>query len=207
VPLDRYRPVSKAIARDLLGLPQDRRVIAFGAVASTKDFRKGYDLLVEALGRLTPRDSAPTIAVVFGASAPPPGLELTLPSWFLGQLHDDLSLALVYSAADVFVAPSREDNLPNTVLEATACGTPTVAFAVGGLPDIIEHNRSGYLARPFDAADLAHGVQLLVDSPDVASAWGERARARAEAEYGLERQARRYLDLYREVLAGGGLRK
>jgi glycosyltransferase involved in cell wall biosynthesis len=201
LPLDRYRPLPKATARDLLGLPQDRRLIAFGAVASTGDPRKGYDLLVDALGRVAARSGAQAGLVVFGASAPADTREFDLPSWFLGHLHDDISLALVYSAADLFVAPSRQENLPNTVLEAAACGLPTVAFAIGGLPDIIEPGRTGYLAAPFDIDELAHGIQLLVESPELSTEWGARARARAETEFSLDTQAARYRALYEDLLS------
>jgi glycosyltransferase involved in cell wall biosynthesis len=78
--------------------------------------------------------------------------------YYTGQLHDDLSLRALYSAADVMVIPSRQDNLPNTGVEAHACGTPLVAFDIGGLRDIVEHQKTGYLAKAFDTEDLARGV-------------------------------------------------
>jgi len=200
LPLDRYRPVAKAVARDILGLPQDRRLIAFGAIGGTSDRRKGYHLLVSALHRVAARCSVSSALVVFGASAQPHSQDFSFPSYFLGHLHDDVTLALVYSAADVFVAPSTQDNLPNTVIEASACGTPCVGFAVGGLPDLVEHRESGYLARPLEVEDLAHGVQLLLESPSLSAAWGARARARAVADHSLQRQAERYIALYGELL-------
>ncbi len=200
--LDRYRPIPKSQARELLGLPQDRRLIAFGAVASTSDPRKGYDLLVPALRRLSSASTVPTGVLVFGASAPERPDEFGMPSWFLGELSDDVSLALVYSAADVFAAPSRQDNLPNTVLEALACGTPSVAFDVGGFPDLIGHLEDGFLARPFDTDDLARGLQLLVESPELREEWSRRARAKAVARFSLSLQASRYIELYSELLSG-----
>ena len=201
--LDRYRPIPKSQARQLLGLPLDRRLIAFGAVASTSDPRKGYDLLVPALRRLSAASTVPTGVLVFGASAPERPDEFGMPSWFLGELSDDVSLALVYSAADAFAAPSRQDNLPNTVLEALACGTPSVAFDVGGFPDLIGHMEDGFLARPFDVDDLARGLQLLVESSELREEWGRRARAKAVAQFSLSLQASRYIELYSELLGGG----
>ncbi len=90
----------------------------------------------------------------------------------MGHLHDEISLALLYSAVDVFVAPSRQDNLPNTVVEAIACGTPTVAFKIGGMPDLIQHQVSGYLALPDDVKDLARGIEWVLEqqpfiTPDI----------------------------------------
>jgi len=120
----------------------------------------------------------------------------------LGTLSDDLSLALVYSAADVFVLPSTQDNLPNTVLEAIACGTPCVAFNIGGMPDMIEHQKNGYLAQPYKIEDLAQGIAWVLENKERHRKLGDRAREKAEQEFTLEIQARRYLSLFTEILSG-----
>ena len=123
-----------------------------------------------------------------------------MPSVYMGSLGDDVALALLYSAADVYVAPSLQENLSNTVMEALACGTPCVAFDVGGMPDMVEHRRNGYLARAFEAADLAAGIHWVIEDE---ARWRElsaRARAKVMEEFELERIARRHLDLYREIL-------
>ena len=116
-------------------------IVFFGAMSATSDRRKGFHLLLPALQKLSQfqvwQDRLEL--AVFGASQPinPPNFGFR--THYLGRLNDDISLALVYSAADVFVAPSIQDNLPNTVMEALACGTPCVAFKIGGMPDMIEH--------------------------------------------------------------------
>ena len=97
--------------------------------------------------------------VVFGQSLPAHPPDLGFPIHYSGQLHDDLSLRLLYAAADVFVIPSRRDNLPNTGLEAHACGTPVVAFAIGGLVDIVDHHITVALAKPFDPLSLAAAIR------------------------------------------------
>ncbi len=194
-----YQPYAKALARSLLKLPQDKPLILFGASDATSDRRKGFHLLAEALQHLSAMEwnISPEI-VIFGSSYG--NLDCGFPVHYLGVLQDDLTLALAYSAADVFVAPSIQDNLPNTVLEAIACGTPTVAFAIGGMPDLIESGHTGYLAQPLDTADLATGIRwvLSTDRP-----LGAQARQIAEQRFGLIRQADAYRDLFESLLMPG----
>jgi glycosyltransferase involved in cell wall biosynthesis len=124
---------------------------------------------------------------------------LGLNSHYLGRLNDDISLAVVYSAADVFVAPSTQDNLPNTVMEALACGTPSVAFNIGGMPDMIEHQHNGYLAQPLNSEDLAQGIIWVLENKQRHQKLCDRAREKAEQEFTLEIQSRRYKSLYQEL--------
>lgn len=155
---ERWRPLEQGLARELLALPDNNvPLLLFGATGGGRDPRKGFDLLLEALGHL--RGQIPGLElVVFGQLAPhdPPDLGFVI--HYTGHLHDDLSLRALYSAADVLVVPSRQDNLPNTAVEAQVCGTPVVAFDIGGLPDIVEHQRTGYLAKAFETEDLAKGI-------------------------------------------------
>ena len=116
------------------------------------------------------------------------------------MLHDDISLVLAYAAADVFVAPSMLENLSNTVMEAMACGTPCVAFHQGGMPDLIEHGRTGYLARPYDPDDLAAGIGGVLEDDVARQEMGQRARRKVEEEFALDKVAQRYAALYREIL-------
>ena len=148
--LQRYKPVERKIVRQLLNLPQDKQLILFGAIKATSDSRKGFHLLQKTLEILGTKGWQNKIElIVFGASQPDGQTNLKFKTHYLGKLSDDISLAQVYAAADIFVAPSLQDNLPNTVIEAIACGTPCAAFNIGGMPEIIEHCSNGYLARPF----------------------------------------------------------
>jgi glycosyltransferase involved in cell wall biosynthesis len=124
-----------------------------------------------------------------------------MPVRYLGRYQDELSMALVYSAADVFVAPSVQDNLPNTVMEASACATPSVAFNVGGLADLVEHERTGYLARPFDVDDLAYGLSWLLNEKQRLDVCGNQARKKVEREFEASFIARRHQALYEELLS------
>ena len=119
---------------------------------------------------------------------------------YLGWLNDDISLRLVYCAADVFVLPSIQENLPNTIMEAMACGTPCVAFRQGGLPDLVEHERNGYLAQPFDPMDLARGIAWVLEDGERRRALSLEARQKIEGEFSLDEVARRYVRLYEELV-------
>jgi glycosyltransferase involved in cell wall biosynthesis len=196
-----FRPTAKDAARNLLGLPGGRKLILFGAEHGANEPRKGFSHLQTALRVLAERVGASQCAaVVFGASAPESPPDLGVPSAYVGRLNDDARLAALYSAADVFVAPSIQENLSNTVMEALACGTPCVAFDIGGMPDMIEHRRNGFLARPFDAADLADGLNWVLADEARWRALGIRAREKTVEEFEMSRVAHRHLELYRRIL-------
>lgn len=194
-----YKPMDKAFCRDLLGLPQSCCLVLFGAMNATSDPRKGFGLLRQALD-LLPQDSGIELCI-FGASKPSNPLDLSVPVHYLGKVHDDVTMAAVYSAADTVVVPSREDNLPNVVMEALACGTPCVAFDVGGLPDMIEHQYNGYLAKPFDVEDLVQGITWVLGDTERLKRLSENARTKVNESFSIEKIALRYVDLYQEILA------
>lgn len=197
--VDVFRPHDKSLARNVLGLPPDDRIVLFGAVSSAKDRRKGFDLLLDALLQLTrsANSPAPTSLAVFGANMAE-GYEAKaaqLPIRYLGTVRDEDTMALVYSAADVFVSPSRQDNLPNTVLEAQSCGLPCVAFRIGGIPDAIAEGQTGFLAAPFSTDELAVAISkaLLLSRPETR----EATRRIAITRYSDAVVAARYLAYYR----------
>jgi glycosyltransferase involved in cell wall biosynthesis len=196
---DVWRPVEKICARTILGLPSDTPLLLFGASGGTEDARKGFDLLRSALQLLHGRVKGLEL-VVLGQPTPKVPLELGLPVHFTGHLHDEVSLRLYYSAADAFVLPSRQDNLPNVGLEAEACGTPVVAFRVGGMPDIVDHQTTGYLAEAFDVQDLAWGIEWVLDGAERRMDLSARSRQTAVARFSYPSVARRYMELYESIL-------
>ncbi|MBL4852247.1 MAG: glycosyltransferase family 4 protein [Gammaproteobacteria bacterium] len=196
---ERYHPVDHTIARKILGLPEDKKLILFGAGSATSDKRKGYHLLVDAISKLEAWGTATDYElIVFGASSGES--KFSMKTHYLGILADEISLALVYAAADVFVAPSLEDNLPNTVLESLACGTPVVAFNTGGMPDMILHKTNGYLASAFDVDDLARGLFWVLENNKRWDGLSAEARDTVLQSFTLEQSAKRYLSLYQELL-------
>lgn len=156
-----FKKVEKKIARNILNLLEDKKYILFGAMSSTGDKRKGYDYLKKALLILNekyPELKEEVEILIFGASYSNDQEDIPFKINFLGQLTDEITLSLVYNSANVFVAPSLEENLANTVNESLACGTPVTAFEVGGMPDMIKHKSNGYLAEYKNSEDLANGI-------------------------------------------------
>jgi glycosyltransferase involved in cell wall biosynthesis len=201
IDIETYRPISRQWARELLRLPLDKQLVLFGSLKATSDRRKGFHLLQPALQSLSQAGWGDRLElVVIGASQPEEPPDLGFNARYLGTLHDDLSLALIYAAVDVFVLPSVQENLANTVMEAIACGTPCVAFNVGGMPDLIEHQQNGYLARPYEIEDLAKGIAWVLEHQERYEKLSDRARRKAEQEFTLEQQARRYSALFQELL-------
>ena len=198
--ITKYKPVNRQEARQWLGLPSDKKLLLFGAVNALSDARKGFDLLKRALTDLSHSEWGNRLELlVFGSDNPSELADLPLKSHCIGKLSDDIALALIYAAADAFIAPSREDNLPNTVMEALACGTPCVAFDIGGMADMIEHEGNGFLARPFEIEDLSKGVTWILENEERHQRLGQQARKKVEAEFSYERQAKQYLSLFKDL--------
>lgn len=200
LPSEIYRPWPQTLARKLFGLPAEGTLLLFGAIGGSRDPRKGWDLLEAALRDLVQSHSQ-LKAVVFGQSEPNDPPRLGLPVHYMGALHDDQALALLYSAADVMVVPSLMEAFGQTASEAQSCGVPVVAFNATGLPDVVEHRRTGYLANPYDPAELAHGIRWVLDNSERRQALGRQARQRAERLWNTGRIAGLYAELYREVLS------
>ena len=159
-----YISVDKKTARSILNLPQNKLLILFGAMNPFGDYRKGYHLLQPALQNLSKSGWGAKVEIaIFGASKPENSMDLGLKTNYLGYLNDDASMTLAYSAADVMVLPSIQENLPQTGVEAFACGTPCVAFDAGGVSDIIDHQKNGYLARAYEVEDLAQGIIWVLE--------------------------------------------
>ncbi len=197
---DQWTSIDKQNARKMLNLSQDVNLILFGAIGGGKDPRKGYDLLLSALEYLKADKKIKKIKlVVFGQSKPKSQPDLGFPIYYSGHLHDDPTLCALYSAADVMVIPSRQDNLPLTAVEAQTCGTPVVSFNIGGLADIIEHQKTGYLAKAFDTRDLANGINWVLDKQKTKQL-SINARKIAVEKFSEKKISENYLNIYKKLL-------
>ena len=197
-PLDTslFKPAGKKAARAMWNLPDDKKLILFGAANAAATPYKGCGLLIDALKKIS---STNTECVVFGAGEPgeKPGLPHKIR--YVGHLNDDTALASLYSACDVMVVPSRREAFGQTASESLACGTPVAAFEVGGLTDIIDHRINGYLARPFDTGDLANGIDWVLNNEKYGEL-SQKAREKAVGEYDYDVVAKRYRELYESCL-------
>lgn len=196
---DNFGLRDKKFSRSELGLPGDRPIVLFGA-DSLETRRKGIDLFEFAMMEVHLREwSVRPLIVTFGSGSLPTSIKTLFECREYGRIDSREGLAILYNAADVFVAPSRMENLANTVLEALACGTPTVAFDIGGMPDMIEHEVNGWLAPPFDTANLADGIAWAISKRGDE---GVRAAARKKilAQFSLEQEIDKYIALYERLL-------
>lgn len=198
---EKYKPIDQYFARDVLNLPQDKILILFGALDAITDPRKGASLLFDALKKLRSTGWADQIELcVFGSSKPDRPTDLGFKSHYLGYFKDDISLALIYSAADVMVVPSIQEAFGQTASEALACATPVVAFNTTGLKDVVDHQHTGYLATPFEFEDLATGIVWILEDKERYKKLQLNAREKSLREFSAKVQACRYLSLYEEIL-------
>lgn len=193
---DIFRPHDPSIGRDLFDLPADKPLILFGALNPLSDERKGFDLLTNSLRRISEQYEGDAEIVVFGTKKSEEAFQTAFPTHYVGYLHDEVSLALLYAAADLMVVPSRYEAFGQTVSESMACGTPVVAFDSSGPADIIEHDRTGYLASSFDPKELAYWIETLLKDTHKRELMGNQSREVAVKEFEYGTIADEYLKLY-----------
>jgi glycosyltransferase involved in cell wall biosynthesis len=191
--LEVFQPRERKSAREILGIPVNAKVLLFVS-QEIFNLRKGFPLLAKALEGMLEE-----IFLLSIGAGRPEGIS-GLPHVHVPSANHDGLLSLIYSAADVFVLPSLADNLPNTMLEAMACGTPVVAFGAGGIPDGVRPGVTGLLARTGDVTELRAAMLELLNNDAKRAEMAANCRRIAVAEYGLELQAKRYLKIYESLL-------
>jgi glycosyltransferase involved in cell wall biosynthesis len=197
-----YRPQDRLDARRRLMLPPDRMLLLFGAWGASTDRRKGFHVLEEALALLARRGLAGSAdLVLFGAqgSASVQGFR----THWMGFVEEEARMRLLYSACDLFALPSLQDNYPNTLVEAMACGLPAAASAVGGVPDLVRHMDTGLLADKGNAAQLAERLEALLADAPLRARLGAAARRAVEQACDERAIAARYAALYEQAMARG----
>jgi glycosyltransferase involved in cell wall biosynthesis len=195
-----YQPLDPEQCRSRLGVPAGKQVLLFGAQSLT-DFRKGGDLLLKALQSLPSVLKAETVLLTLGDCGDTLAETVGIPTLNLGYVNSDRLKSMAYSAADLFVFPTRADNLPLVLQESMACGTPMVSFKVGGVPDLVRPGVTGYLAAPEDADDFCNGIVQLLADKTLRHQMSHNCREIALKEYPLDLQAQRYLEVYQQAIA------
>ncbi|MBQ4387355.1 MAG: glycosyltransferase family 4 protein [Prevotella sp.] len=198
-----FCPQDKKQAKTALQLPTDKRVILFVSQRVT-DPRKGVSYLVEAIRQLAeahPAMQEHCVVAILGGHAEEVAGQLALPAVPLGYVNDAKRIVQVYNAADVFVLPSLEDNLPNTLMEAMACGVPCVGFRVGGIPEMIDHEQNGYVAAVGQAEDLARGIHYVLEEADY-EALSRQCLQKVARCWSGQSVAKRYVEVYEEAIKG-----
>ncbi|MGV2828744.1 glycosyltransferase [Myxosarcina sp. GI1(2024)] len=194
-----FQPLDSLECRSQLGIPHDKKVLLFAAV-NISHYRKGGDLLVKALQNLPESLKQDTVLVVFGKETEAIAKLFDLPVYHLGYLSDDRSKAVAYSAADLFLFPTRADVFGLVSIESQACGTPVVSFGVGGVPDHVRPGVTGYLAEPENVADLRQGIVQLLADDELRQRLSQQCRAIALQEYDSKLWAARHAEIYSQLL-------
>ena len=200
-----FHPIDKQEARRALKnrLPANKRLILFGSCKIT-DKRKGIDYLIKSVRLLAQRreDWKDKVGIVtFGEGSDELAALLPYPVYSLGYLNSEEEMAKAYQAADLYITPSLEENLPNTVMEAMACGLPCVSFHIGGLPEMIDHKENGYIAEYRSAEDLAQGLEYVLSTEDYTKLSHNAVRKVTE-NYSQAHIGMQYKKLYERALFG-----
>ena len=193
-----YRPLDKQQTRQALGLPAEGHIILFVSQRITNP-NKGMQYLVEACQWLVdhePTLAATTSVAILGGHAEE--IALPLRTFPLGYVNDEQRIVQVYNAADVFVLPSLSENLPNSIMEAMACGVPSVGFRVGGIPEMIDHRENGYVADYRDAEDLARGIRYVLAEAEY-DALRQHCLQKVGQCYSQQRVASHYIAVYEQA--------
>lgn len=186
-----FSPRDKKFSRDLLGLPENAIIILFVADTISRQL-KGFGYLVRALESINNPD------VVLCAVGTKPAIEKSkIRIKYFGQIQDELMMSLIYSAADVFIIPSLMENLPNTTLEAQMCGTPVIGFSVGGIVDVVEDKRTGFLCPEISTEALTHHINLFIQQFELFDR--QYIRRQAVSKYSLDVQAKEYVKLFNSL--------
>lgn len=202
VDTDLYKPMDIKAARKKLGLSEDKIYILFGAM-NLIDERKGFKYLLKSLHKLA-SDSPGTKEIieilVFGKANNEMIKSIPYKCHYFGNIKTEEEVIACYNSADIFIAPSLQDNLPNTVVESLSCGTPVVSYNVGGLPDMIDHFENGYLAQSGSVEDLVNGINWYLDKSANVNQIRNKARDKAVKNFSQHVVARQYKELYNSLI-------
>jgi glycosyltransferase involved in cell wall biosynthesis len=193
----KFSDFDKQQLRKELGLPVDKKIVLLSAW-SLQDRRKGGMYALEALNKLKSR---PFVLMTGHADSQTRELYSEFDIYITGRINDDHKLAKYYASADLFLFPTLADNLPNVVLETMACATPCIAFAVGGVPEMISDGLTGYLVDKYDSTAMAEKTELLLNDDNLRKSFGVAARKRAIEKYGKDMFIDKHIRLYQRIIS------
>lgn len=193
---DLYQPSCRRESRRYFQLSQTKKLILFGAVDATKDLRKGFKELLEALKKLK-MDNVE--CVVFGNQSDFSNRIFPIKAHFIGTITEEHELIKLYSACDVMIVPSKQEVFGQTAIEAMSCEIPVVAFNSTGLNDIVDHMHNGYLAKSFDTDDLAYGIEWILNHPDI-DFLKQNARTKIVSTFSYTVGTPQYVKLYESII-------
>ena len=194
----RFHPLDKLEVKKSGCVPTDKTVIMLCAVNLNDKF-KGISYAIQAIKEL-PHPERFCVITVGNGSVSQMFENHEIQVIELGSIKEESEMNRAYNAADLLVISSVQDNLPNVVLEAMACALPVVAFATGGIPDMVQHDVTGFLVSTGDTQQLTQSIQTLADHPDTQKKMGHEARALVEKTFTLSRQASRISEVYEDLL-------
>lgn len=198
-----YRPQDPELCRSALNIPKGKKVLMF-MTQNLNSRLKGGDLFAKAVQGLPESLKAETVILLLGRQGENLASSLGIQTIYLGYVESDLFKVICYSAADIFVSPTRAESFPNVLLESIACGTPVVSLKVGGVPDLARPNITGFLADPEDVKGFRDRIIELLENDALRSEMRRQCRAIALEEYSISTQAQQYLRVYRQMLRDTG---
>ncbi|MBI3529709.1 MAG: glycosyltransferase [Betaproteobacteria bacterium] len=196
-----FKPLRKQFCREVFNINTTKKLVTCGAYNLLRDLRKGGDLFISLLDKLASHAIASDIEIcIFGQAEHPGNPKLPFRTHWIPRIYDQQTLALIYNLSDIVVVPSREDNLPQVGTEAQACGIPVAGFNCTGMPDVVDHRKTGYLAKPFDMDDMAHGIGWMLESRERYGALSSEARSRAVQLWSPQVVIPQYLKTFQEAV-------
>ena len=195
-----FRPIKKIYAREKLNIPSDEKVIAFGAIDGFNDLRKGGDLLMKTLEEIDESQINMTVIIFGNKNKFKIKKNSNLKIFYSGLIFNEDYLALIYSAADLMIVPSRQESFGQTASEAMSCGTPVIAYNYSGLIDIVDNNENGILIDPYDYSEMSKSIIQILNQKDKLIEFGENARKKALREWSYKIVSEKYKNIYMSLI-------
>lgn len=200
IDIEKFKPYDKIFSRSVFNIKTKSKILLFGGISANSDYNKGYDLLCQTL-RILKLKNVNIELIIFGNSDNSIKDIEGFKTSHIGSLSDDETLAILYSAADVVLVPSRQESFSQVTLESISCGTPVVAFNYSGPKDIIQHKKNGYLAKPYDANDFANGISWIIANQLSNDDLSINCRNIAINNFNIASVANKHIELYQKVMS------